>query len=206
MRTSIILTSLMAGVVMIVASSTAQAANPVVVLDVAKVFKEHVRFKKEMEMMTAEAKTFQESLKQQEAQLRQLAEQLNLKKVGTPEYSQIEEQLTRIRSDGQVRVQMKKKELMVREAKIYYKYYTELQGYVTQFATQHGISLVLRWNSSEIDPDNRVSVQQGIARGVVYQRSLDITGLMITKVNEGVPNPSTARAPGATIPGRTAPR
>jgi len=199
------MTSLMAGVVLIAASTSAKAANPVVVLDVAKVFKEHSRFKKDMEMMTGEAKAFQESLKQQEAQLRQLLEQRNLQKIGSPEYARLDEQMTRISSDGQVRVQMKKKELMVREAKIYYKYYAELQGYVTQFANQHGISLVLRWNSTEIDPDNRVSVQQGIARGVVYQRSLDITGLMIAKVNEGAPAADTARNP-APIPGRTAPR
>jgi len=191
----------MAGIVLTAVGSVAQAANPVVVLDVAKVFKEHIRFKKDMEMMTSEAKAFQESLKQQETQLRQLAEQRNMHRVGTAEYIRFDEQMSRISSDGQVRAQMKKKELMVREAKIYYKYYVELQGFVTQFADQHGIGLVLRWNSAPIDPDNRVSVQQGIGGAVVYQRSLDITGLMVTKVNEGVP--ATARGTqGARIPGR----
>jgi len=185
------------------ATANGQAKSPVVVLDVTKVFKEHRRFKQDIELMAKEAQGFQTYLQQQEARLKDLAAKGQAAKVGSPEYRQIDEDMTRIRSDVQVQSQLKKKELMLQEAKIYFQYYNELQEEVGKFADANGITLVMRWNSEPIDSSDRMSVQQGVNKPVVYQRNLDITQWVINKINEGVPEPQPPRTGAApTIPGR----
>jgi len=196
-----IVTALTAGFVCVLASTAfAQSQSPVVVLDVSKVFKEHVRFKQELEQMANDAKQFQGYLQQQEGKLKALAEQRSAAKVGDPTYRQLDEEITRIQSEGQVQAQLKKKELMMREAKVYHQYYQELQGVVGRFCDEQKISLVIRWNSDPIDPENRVSVQQGVNNAIVFHRSLDITDLIIRLVNEGVPQ---QQARTSQIPGRS---
>jgi hypothetical protein len=74
---------------------------------------------------------------------------------------------------------------MEREAKVCYTAYNEVLQQVTEFANRNSIGLVLRFNSEEIDPDERGSVLQGVNRTVVYQRNLNITGPILERLNRG---------------------
>jgi hypothetical protein len=65
------------------------------------------------------------------------------------------------------------------------------------------MSLVLRYNSEEIDENSRDSVLAGVNNAVVYQYKLDITGVITKLVNQGVsPNTVDQRnAPAIPRPG-----
>ncbi|QDU93386.1 OmpH family outer membrane protein [Lignipirellula cremea] len=186
---------------LLVSTVSAQSQSPVVVLDVSKVFKEHIRFKQDLQLMTKDAEAFQAYIQQQEIRVKALLEEQQGSRPGDPVYNRTDEEMTRIRSEVQVQSQLKKKELMMREAKVYFQYYNELQAEVGKFCDAQKISLVIRWNSEPIDQDDRVSVQQGVNNSIVYQRNLDITPLMIEKVNMGVPQPGPDNR-NAAIPAR----
>ena len=81
-------------------------------------------------------------------------------------------------------------DLLNREAKIYYDTYQQMQSVVSSLANQHGISLVLRFDSGAIDSTNRAEVIKGVNRAVVFHRRLDLTNMVI-----GQMNPSTGRRP-----------
>jgi hypothetical protein len=66
---------------------------------------------------------------------------------------------------------------------------------VANFARQNNISLVLRFSSEPIEPDDRNSVLQGINRAVVYQNQLNITGHVLKEINS---------TPAGGVPGRQA--
>ena len=85
-------------------------------------------------------------------------------------------------SDLQVAMTLKRKEFVTRETAIYYETYGQIQASVEKIATQYGISLVLRYDSSPMEEDNRPSVQKGVANPVVYQRNLDLTAMVIESI------------------------
>jgi Skp family chaperone for outer membrane proteins len=84
-------------------------------------------------------------------------------------------------------------DLLNREARIYYDTYQEMQSIVGNLAGQFGISLVLRFDSEQIDASNRAEVIKGVNRAVVYHRRLDLTSRVSAAMNE-----RSAQAPTGT--------
>ena len=74
-------------------------------------------------------------------------------------------------------------ELLSREARVYYETYQEMQTVVEGMAKEYGLSLVLRFDSESIDPNNREEVITGVNRAVVFHRQLDLTGLVSKALN-----------------------
>ena len=68
-----------------------------------------------------------------------------------------------------------------------------MQAVLKSLSTQHGISLVLRFDSEDVDPTNRGEVIKGVNRSIVYQEKLDLTSLVISQMSN-----DTAAAGGAT--------
>lgn len=163
---------------------TAQRAT-VVVLDVGAVFKQHNRFEQQMEIMKKEVADFENYIRQERDRVVKLNESLKDYNPGTPNYKQLEKQITQLQSDLQVEMQLKRRRFMEQEAKLYFNVYTEVKNAVAWFANEYGISLVLRYNSEDIDPSDRQSVLAGVNSPIVFQRELDITAHIIKKVNEG---------------------
>jgi Skp family chaperone for outer membrane proteins len=182
-----------AGILAIVVSPAlvhAQAPPPqsgpsVVVIDVSRVFKEHIRFKQQLDVMKTDVEGFEGYIRQQRKVLTDLAEEVKRYNVGSPEYKQNEEKMARLTSDLQVQTQLKRNEFMDREAKIYYNTYVEVSKSVSDFAMRSGIRLVLRYNSEDIDPTKRDSVLAGVNNAIVFQHKLDITDLIIGELNKG---------------------
>lgn len=165
--------------------ASAQSANQIALLDVAKVFAEHVRFKQEMEAIKKEAEAFGQYAQGQDTRLKQLMESLEGKTPGSLDYRKIDEEMARIRSETGVQSQLKQKEFVTREAKIFHKYYTEIQQVVADYAARNRVSLVLRWDSQTVEPTNRMSVQAAVNNSVVLQRGRDITPYVLQVVNKG---------------------
>ena len=93
-----------------------------------------------------------------------------------------------------------------------------IEAEVKTFAERNGINLVLRFNKlDDMKEEDRASVLQGVNRAVVFQQRLDITELILGKLNGGPVVPATtpggpgpagqnAKGPGPVVPRGTTPR
>lgn len=160
-----------------------KAPGLVTVLDVAKVFENHPTFKAKMNALKNEVGDFQKSVRDQVTDLTKRRQNLPQElKIGSAEFKKAEETLARQEADLKITTSQTEREFMDKEAKLYYNTYLEVQNLVAGFAKANNISLVLRFDSSNIDKSNRASVSSGVNRFIVYQEQLDLTDLIIKEV------------------------
>lgn len=183
-------------------SATGLRAEPnsggvVAVLDVKAVFDEHQRFQTQVNQIKQEIEGFEQSfVKQRDALIAEGKRLGETFQVGTPDYKRTEADLARRASDLEVQRQLKQKEIIEKEARAYYDAYQEIIAEVAAFADQNGIALVLRYEGSAIDKDNRGDVIKGVNRYVVFQRNRDLTSVIIERVNRRT---AAVPAPGQTL-------
>lgn len=175
----------------------AQGTN-VAVIDISLVFKNHQRFRAEMDLIKENIKQFEAEIRMLRKKLSEAAERLKQFKPDSVDHRNLEAQLAKDTSDLNVKITLKRKEFLEREARTYYNTYLELQRHITFFSQVNRIGLVLRFNSAEIDPQKRDSVLAGVNRAVVYQNQLDITSQILARINRGTA-PQQSRG-GAQIP------
>lgn len=183
------------------AAAPATVPKQVVVIDIAKVFKEFGAFNAQMESMKAEVDAYEEYLKGKQTELQALVEERGKFTANSAEYKAKDQEILQIQSQTSVEATTKRKEFMEREAQIYYAHYLIILRTIDEFAARNGITLVLRYNSDAIDPSNRQSIQQGVNNAIVFQRSCDITNFVIRTLNPQ----ASATAQGAIVPGGVRP-
>lgn len=178
------------------------ASTSVVVIDIANIFKNHIRFNEKMKEIKAEIDAFEASIRAEQTKFNQKREGLAQWNPSSPEYKKLEEELARMQSEVQVQVGLKRKTFLEQEAREYYKTYKEIEQSVAVFAQQNRISLVLRFNGDEMKPDDRNSVLQGVNKAVVYHDRLDITEWILKDLNRGAMSApvSPSGQPGAPQP------
>jgi len=177
-------------------------AGQTVLLDVNAVFKAHLRFKAMMEDMQRDVEQAEADVKQEKEKIRKLAESLEQFHAGTQDYQQLDTELTKRQSDLAVKVQMRKKEFIQQEAKIYYGVYQEIMGAVEDFANQTGVALVMRYNREPASVEKPDDVLREINKPVVWSpRGRDITDFIIQKVNAGMPLNTANNRMGVPLPG-----
>lgn len=103
---------------------------------------------------------------------------------GSAEFKQLDEQIVKMNANLQVEVTQKRKELVEREAQIYYKTYEEVAGVIKWYAERQNIGLVLRFNGTRADPANRESILRNINKAIHYQNSIDITADIEVLLNQ----------------------
>ena len=166
----------------------------VAVLDVAKVFKANPEFDAQMERIKDEAEALKLQIQKQQENIRSRAEAVAQMEIGSTERNQQEAALEQEQAALRTHARQAEADLLKREAKIYYDTYVKMQNVVGSLATKYGITLVLRFDSAEIDPENRGEVIKGVNRQVVYHHKLDLTKMVIQQLN-----PSAAQAPSGVI-------
>lgn len=162
----------------------------VAVLDVAKVFKNNAQFDHQLERIKQEAESMKVQIQKQQESIRQRAQQVMQMEVGSAERNKQEAEIEQEQTSLRTRARQIEADLLKREAKIYHDAYVEMQQVVARIANEYGISLVLRFDSNEIDPENRAEVVKGVNRAVVYHHRLDLTNMVIEKMS-----PSSASLP-----------
>ena len=182
------------------AAQPRDSAGQVVVIDINEVFKQHLRHKAALEDIKTAAKKIEADAQEQQKQLGKLRDKLADFNPGTKAFKETEEEFARKSSELSVTMKLMQKDFIEREAKVYYNTYTEVCEQVADFSQRNGISLVLRFSNSDIDPAKPDTVAVGIQRPVVYHSNLDITKLIIERVNRGTP-PVSNKSP--AIPPRT---
>lgn len=163
----------------LVAYDNNEKAGLVAVLDVAKVFKANATFEQRMNKIKAEADALKAQIQQEQDAIRARAEQVAQYEIGTPERNQLEAKIEQDQATLRTKARQAETDLLNREAKIYYETYLQMQSTVATLAEKYGISLVLRFDSEDIDPSNRPEVIKGVNRAVVYHHKLDLTNLVI---------------------------
>ena len=178
--------AILTGTVVLLASSVswAQGMN-VALLDVGYIFKNHPGFKSQMDAMKSQVKAFEATLEQEKQQIKTASDQISSFRPGTPEYKKIEERTTKQLADLKVRMQLKQKEIMENEAKIYMATYNQVVTAVTAFANAQNIDLVLRYDraaqpsTQSVDPRETLKI---INRPVIFEKRLDISDVILRQL------------------------
>lgn len=188
------------GGAMTAAPSASGGGTNVAVIDIPYIFKNHPRFKQQMDQFKASVDQFEDEMKVESKKLVQVRDDVMARfKPNSEEFKREEEKMAKAQSDMRIKVEMKKREFLEKEAAIYYQTYKEIEALVGDFAVKNRIGLVLKFNGDEIDPNDRGSVLQGVNRPVVYQKNLDISDLILRAVPPAVatgPRPGPQPGPG----------
>jgi len=175
-----------------VASSAvlAQSGTAIAVLDVNTVFENNLRFKQAMDDIKSDIKNYEAEVVDRRKQLDKKRELAGTFNSDSQQFRDLEKQYAKMTADLQIDMQLRKKEFMEREAKIYYQAYSELERFVGEFSAQRRIGLVIRFHGGDINAKIRASVLAGVNRPVVFfEPTLDITQPILGMVNHGVAPP-----------------
>jgi Skp family chaperone for outer membrane proteins len=159
-------------------TATAQDSAPhrIAVVDVAYIFKNHPGIKAQVSKVESDLKAFEAELKKKREQVKTTAAKLKQLTPGSPEYTQLEEQLANMDSKLRLDMARKRKQLAEAEAQIYYDNYQHIAAGVKFLAKHYKINLVLRYNSEAMDKKEGQSVIRGVMKNIVYHDdSLDMT-------------------------------
>ncbi|MGA1618139.1 MAG: OmpH family outer membrane protein [Pirellulales bacterium] len=157
------------------------------VIDIGYIFKNHARFKTSMDKMRDEVMAAENGLKAERDRINGLVEQLKGFNPGTPEYKKLEAEVAKAQGEFNVTAQLQKKDFMDREA------VGEIEKAVAQFARDHGIAVVHRFDGDPVDSGDRNQVLRGITKPLVYyDPTIDITPDVLRLLNAG----GVAAAPG----------
>ncbi len=182
----------------LVSASLAVAQAPqhstMAVIDLKQVFEGHTRFKSMRDQLMRDVEGAENTVKARQEELRGMVERLKEFRPGSPDFKQLEADVANRQADLKVDISIQKKDFMEREAKIHYHVYQEVLQEIEHFATQRGLTLVMRVNSEEIKDENPQQILQELNKPVVYyNKAIDITYPILTTLNQR----AGGRAPGA---------
>jgi Skp family chaperone for outer membrane proteins len=176
-----------------VSAQTAAPAGytpPVATLDLAYLFRNHVRYKQADEALRAEVTAAEQTFTQEQQAMQELAKRAKEYKQGSPEFKAIEEELARKEADLRLRGAIMQKNFAEKKAKIYFDVLQEIKNIVRYHSEQSGILMVVNFNGDAIDGANPQSVMRGLNETVLYQhRSVDITPVILELANRPGPSP-----------------
>ena len=160
-----------------------QGGDRIAVIDINHIFKNHARFKQMVEDWKNDVKGAEAKMKGENGRIQTMMEELKRFNPGSPEFKALEEKIAKERAGLQVKMQIEKRNLMSREAKMYLNIYKEVQEQVAYFARQKGITLVLRFTSGQVNSEDPRQIQNALLRPVVFQDRIDITQEILSRLN-----------------------
>ena len=145
-------------------------------------FKENTLFGDKMAALKAEAERLKAKVTAEQDRIKAEAMKLRDLKPG-PERNKREADLEQQHTHLRTTTRQAESELLSQEARVYFDTYREMQAVVEAIAQANGLSLVLRFDSEDIDPNNQQSVKKGLNRSLVFHRKLDLTPLVSQQLN-----------------------
>jgi Skp family chaperone for outer membrane proteins len=181
-----------------VAAQRSDGAPEVAILDLAYIYENHVRFKALNEEMRRDVEAAENDLKIKREELQKMIEKLEDYRRNSPEYRELEEEITRLQAKLQADVNLQKKAFMEQEARNYFTVYQEVTEAIKIYCDKHGIVLVLRFNGNPIDQENPQEVVKALNNTVLhYHKNIDITPHILAMVNKNR-RPTPTIDPGTT--------
>jgi Skp family chaperone for outer membrane proteins len=169
------------------AQQRSEAAPEVAILDLAYIYENHVRFKALNEEMRRDVEAAENDLKVKREELQKMIEKLEDYRRNSPEYRELEEDITRLQAKLSADVNLQKKSFMEQEARNYFTVYQEVTEAIKTYCDRHGIVLVLRFNGNPIDQEKPEEVVKALNNTVLhYHKDIDITPHILAMVNGNV--------------------
>lgn len=183
------------------AAPRAASGPAVAVVDLNKIFKDHAKFQSMKEDMKRDVDQAENEVKLMRDEIQKLAQQLEDRKPGSPDYKELESQLASRQAQLQAKVQLLKKDFMLQEAKIYHQIYREVNDEIRSYADRMGISMVLRISDDPIDENDPQAVLEELKKSVVHHHpSVNITPVILSVINRRYGAAPQAQAPPAGPP------
>lgn len=158
--------------------------NGIAVVDVAYIFKNHSRFKQQIDAMKKTVEAADAEVRRDQEDIKKAAEALKSFQPGTPDYKQREADLLKRQGELSLKVSLQKKDFMDQEGRIYFNVSREIDDAVKLLATRNSINLVLRFNGDPIDASDRNDILRGINKPIVfYDPRMDITPYVLQDLN-----------------------
>ena len=183
--------------------AAAAPAGPVKIglVDMARVFKEYNKFEDMRASLKAEMETALAEAKAIAAKAEKVKEELKLLKAGSPEYIKRESDLAQLSSDFETKRKLANVQYQRKEAEIFQDIYVDSVGVIKLYAEHFKYSMVMRFNSAELDKTNPSSLANGLNKLVIYHRPQDdITDAVIDYLNRKY-TPTKPAIPRTATPG-----
>jgi Skp family chaperone for outer membrane proteins len=158
------------------------ASGTVALVDINYIFEKHARFKTMMNDLKADVERAEQEIQQKRDGLQKRLQDLERYR-GTADYKRMEQELAKENGDLAVEMQLKRKEFVQREARIYYTVYQEILQEIEYFCNAQGIDMVLRFSGDPVDVEDPNKVLARMNQDVVwYSKDRDITGYILQAI------------------------
>ncbi len=193
--------SIALGLVASVAPAQQQARTDVVLVDLSHIFQKYTG----MTEMEADLKTAVQVAATEISNLREEARKklatLKEAQKGTPQYDQLQTELTRLQVEISTRTTTGRKELADQEAKIIYSVYKLVQDEVANFCRRNGVRVALVHRVMNEDDFTQIAAK--LQQPVLYaEPSIDITTYILDQLNTRYAQRGGGPTPGQGVPRR----
>lgn len=174
------LLALTVGLLSLAGVSNLQAQTQVAVVDMGAVFNAHPEFKQRVDALKAEVERFDAVQKQEREKLVAEAQGLQGQDAASPAFRQSESNLANRSANLDVQKRLMAKEFAQKEAQIYYDVYRDVSAKVRAFSEQNQLSMVIHFNSKEMDNTDPTTIMGRMNSNVIYHRgNANITSTII---------------------------
>jgi len=166
--------------------NSVSAQSKVAIVDVGLVFKNHPSFSQDLEALKSEADGFKEETRQMQAKLMEKAGVLKNYQPDSAEFRDAETSLAQESAALEVQQRNKLRALMEREAKLHHDTYKQIKSAITVYCEQRSIQLVIRHDSTQMDPNQPGTIMQKVNSKIVFHRpNNEITQQIVAMVSQG---------------------
>jgi outer membrane protein len=159
------------------AGETKEAApsqpHKVALIDMAYVFKNYKKFEMLREDLKSKITASEEEAKSLALELQQLQKDMKNFQEGSAEFAAREKTLTQKSLEFETFRKGLQREFLKEESQIYHTVYMEVADAVAKYASFYKYTLVMRFNSEDLETDNPQKLIEGMNRQVVYHRPED---------------------------------
>jgi Skp family chaperone for outer membrane proteins len=184
----------------LIAPAVAQqaAGHQIAIVDMGTIFQNCVRYKNAIETMKTQTTQLETGFKNDYETMKKMAEEMKALQPGSPDFRKRETEIGKLEIDFKFRQAQARKDFEERINSVQFSLYREIDAVVKQIAVANNIALVFRHNTTAPNGNDPQQVLRAINQSVVYYNpGLDITNLVLSKLNEN----SAPIAPAATTPG-----
>lgn len=158
-------------------------AGSVALVDMAAVYKKDKGFRARMGELQQETADFQKYLQSRKIEVEALKAEIESVEKGSEVHQQLSKHFAREIADVKIESELKKQELTRKQAECYAKTYVQIQQNLAKIAKKRGVGLIIRFDRSPPELEERESIIKAVNRSIVFQNSLDLTEEVIRSAN-----------------------
>jgi hypothetical protein len=158
-------------------------ATKVATLDLAGTFKVHRGYLERTAQMKKDVAVAEEALKVRQNAVARMNDKLATLAKNSDEHRALAIEIVRAANELKTDAELKKKEFMEKESRIYIEVLDEVMAHVRTYAVAHQIGLVMRTSRGELDRSDPQEVLKELNKSILYDAGVDITADIIALVN-----------------------